>query len=110
MLHKLERLATGQWFYWNTEVQDVDVKNPEHRINAVVEFSADRNTMDIKYQTPRANTSMINLDLPYDVMPVGALVPWNYARIFGMTSPGKSNGSWKSWPERLELKSFSDIF
>jgi hypothetical protein len=86
ILHKLERLAKGA-YYWNTEVQDVDIKNPENRINAVVELSADRSHLDIKYQTPKANVSMINLDLPAEIMPPSAFFPWTYSRLFGLSMP-----------------------
>jgi hypothetical protein len=86
VLHKLERVAKRA-YAWNTDIQDVDVRNPENRLNALLEISADHGYVDVKYQTPRANVSMINLDLPQQVMPANALVSWNLARLVGRAQP-----------------------
>jgi hypothetical protein len=84
VLHRLEAMAKGI-FAWNTDVEDVDVHNPENKINLIVEVSADRSAIDIKYQTPTQNVNMTNLDMPYNVQPVSALFPWSPARLVGLT-------------------------
>ena len=80
---------TKSMLFWNTDVEDVEVKNPENKINAVIEYSADRSYVDIKYQTPTQNVSMINIDLPMDVQPASALFPWSPARLVGLVSARK---------------------
>jgi len=85
-LHRLEAMTTGI-YHWNTEVEDVDVKNPENKINGVVEFSADRSYVDIKYQTPTRNVTISNLDLAYEVQPASALFPWSPSRLVGLVHP-----------------------
>jgi hypothetical protein len=73
-------------FHWNTDVEDVDVKNPENKFNAVVEVSADRSYVDIKYQTPTQNVNMTNIDMPYNAQPVSTLFPWSPSRFVGLIS------------------------
>ncbi|OQV21904.1 Vitellogenin-6 [Hypsibius exemplaris] len=83
VLHKLEAVVKGV-YHWNTEVEDVEVKNPENKISAVIEYSADRSYVDIKYQTPTQNVTINNIDLPMDVQPASALFPWSPARLVGL--------------------------
>jgi hypothetical protein len=87
ILHRLERIATQRLFYWNTDIVDVDVRNPENRISGVIEFAADHSEVDIKYQTPHSNVSLINLDLPMSVLPRSAFIPWTYSRLWGLSQP-----------------------
>jgi hypothetical protein len=87
ILHKLERIATQRLFYWNTDILDIDVRNPENRLSGVIEFAADHSQVDIKYQTPHSNVSMMNLDLPMAVLPKSAFIPWTYARLWGLSQP-----------------------
>jgi len=83
VLHKVECIVKGI-YHWNTDVEEVDVKNPENKISAVVEFATDRSYVDIKYKTPTQNVSIINIDLPYNVQPANGLFPWTPARLVGL--------------------------
>jgi hypothetical protein len=83
VLHRVEA-AFKTMFAWNTDVEDVDVRNEEGKFNAVVEVSADRSSVDIRYRTPYQNVNMTNLEMPYNVQPVSALFPWSPARFVGL--------------------------
>jgi hypothetical protein len=75
-------------YHWNTDVQDVDIKNPENKMSAVIDYSADRSYVDIKYKTPTQNVKIINLELPYEIQPASALFPWSPVKLVGLESPG----------------------
>jgi len=63
------------------------VKNPENRLSGSIEYSADRSAVDIKYQTPHSNVSLINLDLPVEVKPLSVMIPWTWPRLYGLSAP-----------------------
>jgi hypothetical protein len=84
-LYKLEAFAKGI-YYWNTEIENVDIKNPDNKVSAVLEYSADRSYVDIKYKTPTQNVNIMNVDLPFNVQPASALFPWSSARFVGLIS------------------------
>jgi hypothetical protein len=85
VLHKLEWMMKGI-FHWNLDMEDVDIKNPENKLSAVIDFSSDRNYVDLKYKTPTQNVTITNIDLAYDVQPASALFPWSPARLVGLVA------------------------
>jgi hypothetical protein len=83
ILHRAERM-TKSCFHWNTDIEDVDIRNPENKLNAEIEISTDRSQIDISYRTPTQNVNMTNLEMPFNVQPVSALFPWSPARLVGL--------------------------
>jgi hypothetical protein len=82
-LSKFASLTKARYF-WNTDVEDIDVVNPANKLSAVCEISADRKMIDVKYQTPNQNVNITNIELPFNIQPISALYPWSPARLAGL--------------------------
>lgn len=100
LLQKAEQIIQHM-FYWNTYVDEVDVypQYPESRgqspsmnqpkkFNATIAFSADRRYVNIYYNTTIKKVQMINLRLPFEVMPLNAVEILSPLSMIGIEAPG----------------------
>lgn len=56
--------------FWNTEIDDVRVKNAPNTVTVLMNFASVSERMDIVYSTPNQNVKMLNIRAPYPMTPM----------------------------------------
>ncbi|GAU88667.1 Vitellogenin [Ramazzottius varieornatus] len=71
LLAKAEELAHAV-FYWNSEIDRIDVQNPANRVTILAKLSPTGELVDIVYSTPMRNAKLLAIPVPYPITPIVA--------------------------------------
>jgi hypothetical protein len=77
---KLFNLLKSNVFYWNTDVADINVRNPEGKIRAT--FTLDHEShrkLNITIKMPQENVTMIDLPVPVKLIPLNIKNKYAYS-------------------------------